>query len=286
MMNAHFQPLIPLYASSPPSNVLTVCTSFVSGSTGKPHTKSECQQLSSDNSSIVINEKSRKRKCCPRVNDRIKKQKHREAVKKYADKYLKVNRKAIKRYNNANPDVHRVSVSSTIDYYNDKVVSIEQPTEYKWCHAKKWKEESPGICCSNGKVVLPLIETLPEPLHSLLLNNHPESKHFLTNIRKYNGYFQMTSFGTKTVNVGGFTPTFKIQGQVYHRIGSVLPSYANESSFLQIYFVGNDEKEVELQSNLFPTVKPRLVGQLQKMLHNHNQYVRDFKTAFDCVPKG
>ena len=66
MMNAHFEPLIPLYAPTPPSNVLTVCTSFVSGSTAKPHAKSECQQFSSDNSSIVINEKSRKRKLPPK----------------------------------------------------------------------------------------------------------------------------------------------------------------------------------------------------------------------------
>ncbi|KAL4082818.1 hypothetical protein QTP88_029474 [Uroleucon formosanum] len=190
MMNAHFEPLIPLYAPSPLSNVLTVCTSFVSGSTAKPHAKSKCQQLLSDNSSIVINEKSRKRKCRPSVNDRIKTQKHREAVKKYTDKNPEVNRKAVKRYNNANPDVNRASVSSsTIDYCNDKVVFTEQLTECKWCHAKKWKEESPGICCSNGKVVLPPTETLPDPIHSLFLNNHLESQHFLTNIRKYNGCF-------------------------------------------------------------------------------------------------
>lgn len=57
-------------------------------------------------------------------------------------------------------------------------------------------------------------------------------------------------------------PTFKIQGQVYYRIGSVLPSYENEPSFLQIYFVGNVKKKTELMSYLFPTVKPRLVSQL------------------------
>lgn len=240
-------------------------------------------------------------------------------MKKYTDKNPEVHRKAVKRYNNANPDVHRASVSrysknnpkmnrdavqmynkkrpmipwkskclssfkysSTIDYCYDKVVSKGQPTECKWCHVKKWKEESPDICCSNGKVVLPPIETLPAPLHSLLLNNHPKSQHFLTNIRKYNGCFQMTPFGAKTVNVGGFMLTFKIQGQVYHRIGSVLPLYANEPSFLQLYFVGNDEKEAELRSYLFPAIKPSLIGQLQKMLHNHNQYVRDFKTAIEC----
>ncbi|VVC42095.1 Helitron helicase-like domain, partial [Cinara cedri] len=197
----------------------------------------------------------------------------------YSKNNPKINRDAVQMYNKKRPMIPWKSkcisgfkYSSTIDYCNDKVVSIGQPTECKWCHAKKWKEESPGICCSNGKVVLSPIEALPEPLHSLLLNNHPESQHFLTNIRKYNGCFQMTSFGAKTVNVGGFMSTFKIQGQVYHRIGSVLPSYTNEPSFLQIYFVGNDEKEAELRSNLFPAVKPRLVGQLQKMLHNHNQY--------------
>lgn len=141
------------------------------------------------------------------------------------------------------------------DYCNDKVVSIGQSTECNWCHAKKWKDESPGLCCSNGKVQLPLIEKLPDLLHSLLMNNHPESRNFLVNIRKYNGCFQMTSFGAKEVKEGNFMPTFKIQGQVYHRIGSLLPSTGQEPSFLQIYFVGNDEKEAEIRTNHFPVVK-------------------------------
>jgi len=89
----------------------------------------------------------------------------------------------------------------------------------------------------------------------------------------------MTSFEAKVVNYGDFMLTFKIQGQVYHRIGSVLPSPENKPSFLQIYFIGNNEKETEIRSNLFPAVKSWLVTQLQKMLHNHNQYVRDLKTC-------
>lgn len=36
---------------------------------------------------------------------------------------------------------------------------------------------------------------------------------------------------------------------------------------------------------LFPAVKPWLVSQLKKMLHNQNQYMRDFKTAMESVPK-
>jgi len=64
--------------------------------------------------------------------------------------------------------------------------------------------------------------------------------------------------------VGDFMPTFKIQGQVYHRIGSVLPLSENELSFLQIYFVGIEEKGTEFWSNFFPVVKVWLVSQLQK----------------------
>jgi len=53
----------------------------------------------------------------------------------------------------------------------------------------------------------------------------------------------MTSFGAKAVSYCDFMPTFRIQGQVYHRIGSVLPTPENVPSFLQIYFIGNDEKK-------------------------------------------
>ena len=45
----------------------------------------------------------------------------------------------------------------------------------------------------------------------------------------------MTSFGAKQITEGPFMPTFKVQGQVYHLIGSLLAD--SEPRFLQIYFV-------------------------------------------------
>lgn len=248
---------------------------------------------------------------------------NRKAVKKYNEKNPEVHITAVKNYNKRNPEVHRASVSKytekhpqvnreavrkynekrslipwkikslsgfkydcNTDYNNDKILSIGDFIQCKWCNAKKWKEESPGLCCSNGKVHLPLIKELPEPLHSLLTSEHPESEHFLVNIRKYNGCFQMTSFGAKEIKEGNFTPTFKVQGQVYHRIGSLLSSPPNNPSFLQIYFLGDDEKETNTRCNNFPNVKPWLVAKLQKVLHNHNSYINDFKTALESVPEG
>ncbi|GBN99394.1 hypothetical protein AVEN_56491-1 [Araneus ventricosus] len=101
------------------------------------------------------------------------------------------------------------------------------------CEAKKWKGEAPGMCCNRGKVQLPRLIDPPEPLRTLDSAESPMSKHFLTNIRRYNSCFQMTSFGTtKEIRESGYMPTFKVQGQVYHRIRSLYPLPNEETKFL------------------------------------------------------
>ena len=71
-------------------------------------------------------------------------------------------------------------------------------------------------------------------------------KHFLTNIRKYNSVFQMTSFGCNEVSMAGFNPSFRIQGQVYHLIGSIVPTQGESPKFAQIYFIDDHELEIAL----------------------------------------
>jgi hypothetical protein len=61
------------------------------------------------------------------------------------------------------------------------------------CQAKKFRGESPGICCSNGKVKLPSLNPPPDPLLSYMSRTSEETKHFLHNIRKYNSCFKMTA---------------------------------------------------------------------------------------------
>ncbi|KAL4098553.1 hypothetical protein QTP88_023139 [Uroleucon formosanum] len=87
----------------------------------------------------------------------------------------------------------------------------------------------------------------------------------------------MTSFGAKHI-VKGFMPTFKVQGQVYHLYGSLIPNTQENPQFLQIYFVG---EEVQLRCSLYPEVKQALVKQLQNMLHTENKYIRELKTTID-----
>lgn len=74
----------------------------------------------------------------------------------------------------------------------------------------KFAGETPGLCCFNGKVKLPLLTPPPEPLHLLLLGETSESRHFLSKKQQYNSCFQMTSFGAEIIEEHGFNPTFKV----------------------------------------------------------------------------
>ncbi|XP_073838726.1 uncharacterized protein [Musca autumnalis] len=170
--------------------------------------------------------------------------------------------------------------NSNVDYSDDELVSIgEMNNVCKHCNALKYKNEPPGICCSNGKIVLPELRSPPEPLFSLMSGTTSESKHFLSNIRKYNSCFQMTSFGATKVVKDNFLPTFRVQGQIYHRMGSLLP--IKDHKFLQIYFMGqaDDIDQVQQRRQYNPATRERIVAELQKMLHENNELVRTFKKA-------
>jgi hypothetical protein len=74
---------------------------------------------------------------------------------------------------------------SEIDYLNIKTLQIERITilcpKY---HAKKWKDETHGLCCADGKDVLHQFEDLPYLIKSLIDNSHPLSKHSFDNYRR------------------------------------------------------------------------------------------------------
>lgn len=153
------------------------------------------------------------------------------------------------------------------------------------CHALKFKKESPGMCCSNGNVSLWPLQEPPEPLRSYLSGTTHISRHFLKHIRRYNSSFQMTSFGASNiVNFGAFESTFKVRGQIYHLIGSLLPVNEMEPKFLQIYFMGDDDEEINQRSALYEHTKREIISELQTLLHSNNELVQSFKTQLENMP--
>lgn len=95
-----------------------------------------------------------------------------------------------------NPHRAAFSYNVAIDYSSEQIVAIGLMNivcpHYK---ALIFKNELPGLCCASGQVKLTLLVQSPEPLHSLVSENGPDSNHFLTHIQHYSECFQMTSFG-------------------------------------------------------------------------------------------
>ncbi|CAG9773218.1 unnamed protein product [Ceutorhynchus assimilis] len=177
-----------------------------------------------------------------------------------------------------------INYNVEINYSSQQIVAIgPMNVVCQYCKAFKFKNEAPGLCCASGQVKLTPLVSPPEPLHSLVSGNGPNSKHFLTHIQQYNNCFQMTSFGATKVIQENFMPTFKIQGQIYHPTGSLLPTPDSDSKFLQIYFMGDSERQVDQRCAHNNSVRP-IGEQLQTFFHQHNELVALFTTALDRMP--
>ncbi|GFY19086.1 helitron_like_N domain-containing protein [Trichonephila clavipes] len=93
----------------------------------------------------------------------------------------------------------------------------------------------------------------------------------------------MTSFGADNiVLMQGFYPTFTIQGQIHHTIGSLLPATNTQPKFLQVYFMCYKEAQVSRCSEYVQGVERNTVKKIQ-VLHDHNILVHEFKMPKDRV---
>ena len=155
------------------------------------------------------------------------------------------------------------------------------------CKAKKWILEPDILCCPKKEKWqrYPHLNALQGRLKILYEGQTvdgkqtEESKHFLNNILKYNSCFQMTSF--KADKIIHDWSTFKVQGQLYHKLGSLLPEKDIEEKFLQIYFISDFNKQAQLRCNISPETKENIVRDIQQYLSDNNLLIRNFKSALD-----
>ncbi|GKD42044.1 hypothetical protein Tco_1266689, partial [Tanacetum coccineum] len=152
------------------------------------------------------------------------------------------------------------SAGVPITYHN-----IGPPThECRNFHATMWYEERDdkgkgavnqkfSLCCQEGKVLLPYFQNTPPPLDHLLDYNDPTTTKFRDQVRVYNSMFCFTSFGAKidhSINTGRAPYTFRINGQNYHRMGSLLPKEGIQPKFAQLYFF-DTQNEVRNRTSAF-----------------------------------
>ena len=164
------------------------------------------------------------------------------------------------------------------DFHNTTNVGTLS-VECSKCGAIKFPMETEALCCLKGNVQLDAFPQPPVFLQHLYEGLDSNGKHFLTNIRKYNCAFQMTSFGCSEITMAGFNPSFRIQGQVYHLIGSIVPAEGESPKFAQIYFIDNQDSEVATRCAIVDGLKPDIIRGINRLLHESHHYVEVFKVA-------
>ena len=142
------------------------------------------------------------------------------------------------------------------------------------------------LCCQNGQVILSSLPPAPPPLDTLL--NDPN---FSRHIRAYNSMLSFTSMGG-TIDyavMDGHGPySFRISGQNYHHIGSLLPTQGRKPRFAQLYIYDTDD-EVRNRCRALNSqqsvngVDLTILEALQRMLDSINPYVRVFRNARDVL---
>ncbi|PKK55868.1 hypothetical protein RhiirC2_801298 [Rhizophagus irregularis] len=94
-----------------------------------------------------------------------------------------------------------------------------------------------AMCCADGKVRLPPVLDPPPYLFDLYTSSLSEAINFRKNIRAYNGILACSSFGAnidESFQDQGVS-NFKIHGQIYHRIGSLMPDEEQKPNMLDTY---------------------------------------------------
>lgn len=64
-----------------------------------------------------------------------------------------------------------------------------------------------------------------------------------------------------------------MQGQIHYRIGLLLPLEDAQHTFLQIYFMGNMQEQLDRRGEINAGMK-RAIQDLQQLVHKHQAFVR------------
>jgi hypothetical protein len=155
--------------------------------------------------------------------------------------------------------------------------------ECTFCGALFWVEERTrsfarrpqySKCCSEGKVFISRVRTLPEYMRML---QDPQKRELRTKLRSYNAAFAFTSTWVQSVGfeLGPGIHTYRVQGAFYHMIGDMEPEKGQIPRFLwaYIYDTANEVQNRQLQN---PNLRQENLMALRDLLGQVNPYVNIF----------
>ena len=141
--------------------------------------------------------------------------------------------------------------------------------------------EPPSFCCRGGEVKI-VCPPMPYSLKRLFTGSDEECEDFRRKARTYNNNVAFTSYAAKydrelTKNKHGVY-TFRVQGQIYHFLNSLLAN-SDQVSGIQLYYYDTDEALKKAAQN-----SDKLREDTLKLLMNllqDNPYARFFKSLRD-----
>jgi hypothetical protein len=142
-----------------------------------------------------------------------------------------------------------------------------------------------SLCCKNGKVLLSSLLATPQELEILLTSKENSAVKFRDQIGMYNSVLAFTSLGAKVDEsvIGGPGPySFRIQGELYHKIRSPCLVEGQRPQFAQLY-IRDTKREHQNRHAIMPSLDPMTLDRLLTMMYNINPYVEVFKMARDMM---
>jgi hypothetical protein len=137
-----------------------------------------------------------------------------------------------------------------------------------------------SLCCSYGQISLPPVKPPPKELRDLLTNSERQSKAFRQNVRKFNSALALSSIGVDRGAVFQFQRAgpwvYKLNGQMYHCLGPIMPGRGQTPSFSQLY-VYDGQEELGNRHKRNPDMDRDCLALLQDLMHTHNPFVHQYK---------
>ena len=142
-----------------------------------------------------------------------------------------------------------------------------------------------GMCCLQGQIQLPPFQPLTGILHNYLTGDDYSLREFHNNIWQYNAAFAMTSVGVKidnSVTKQSGPYCFKIQGELHHLTGALLPHSDQTPMYAQIYIL-DTAKQFNVRRANNNNLDPVVIDNLQTMLLDNHSYIGHYCHAYELI---
>nr|KAJ0207352.1 hypothetical protein LSAT_V11C500293940 [Lactuca sativa] len=169
------------------------------------------------------------------------------------------------------------------DIFRDYLDHGDQIVICQICHAKLWKAES--IRGQKKKaihlipfVALPSLKEASSLYRNMYRSVDSKSKHSMKNIRCYNSMFSFTSMGAKvdsSINKGNAPYIFRLSGQNYHSMGSLLPTPGSSPKFRH--------RPTSTSTSTSTAYDVQIIEFLKDMLDSNNALVKSYRMVRDTL---